>query len=111
MNHVEVATSCCPAEPDTQRQDPPHERRVAERWRCHNLSGRDRARDIRQFSPPGWRSRTGGAFLISGTVVTLTARVTGNRVFAGWSGACTGTGTCTVTMNADKAVTATFNRQ
>jgi hypothetical protein len=31
-------------------------------------------------------------------------------VFAGWSGACTGTGTCTVTMNANTAVTATFNR-
>jgi uncharacterized protein (TIGR03437 family) len=47
----------------------------------------------------------------SGTVVTLTARVIGNRAFAGWSGACTGTGTCTVTMDAAKSVTATFNRR
>jgi hypothetical protein len=47
----------------------------------------------------------------SGTVVTLTARVTGGRVFAGWSGACSGTGACTVTMKANTAVTATFNRQ
>jgi hypothetical protein len=47
----------------------------------------------------------------SGTVVTLTARVIGNRVFAGWSGACTGTGTCTVTMDAARSVTATFNRR
>ncbi len=29
--------------------------------------------------------------------------------FAGWAGACTGTGNCTVTMNSDKAVAATFN--
>ena len=28
--------------------------------------------------------------------------------FAGWSGDCSGTGTCTVTMAADRAVTATF---
>ena len=28
--------------------------------------------------------------------------------FAGWSGACTGTGACNVTMSADKTVTATF---
>ncbi len=31
--------------------------------------------------------------------------------FAGWSGACTGTGPCAVTMNGDKKVTATFNIQ
>ena len=29
-------------------------------------------------------------------------------VFTGWGGACSGTGTCLVTMNAPKAVTATF---
>jgi hypothetical protein len=43
--------------------------------------------------------------------VTLSARVIGNAVFSGWSGACSGTGTCTVTMDATKAVTATFNRR
>lgn len=47
----------------------------------------------------------------SGAAVTLTSRVIGNGVFAGWSGACSGTGTCTVTMDANKAVTATFNRR
>jgi hypothetical protein len=47
----------------------------------------------------------------SGAVVTLSARVIGNAVFSGWSGACSGTGTCTVTMDATKAVTATFNRR
>ena len=32
-----------------------------------------------------------------------------NSAFAGWSGACSGTGACTVVMNAAKSVTATFN--
>ena len=43
------------------------------------------------------------------TVVTLTASPTAGSTFAGWSGACTGTGTCAVTMNAAKTATATFN--
>ena len=46
----------------------------------------------------------------SGTSVTLTATPAGGSVFAGWSGGgCSGTGTCTVTVNADTTVTATFN--
>ncbi len=45
---------------------------------------------------------------VVGTVVTLTAVAAGNSVFAGWSGACTGTGTCQVTMNAAATATATF---
>jgi hypothetical protein len=40
--------------------------------------------------------------------VTLTAVPDTGSTFAGWSGACTGTGACSVTMSADKAVTATF---
>jgi Fe-S cluster biogenesis protein NfuA len=44
-----------------------------------------------------------------GTVVTLTAAAGANSTFVGWSGACTGTGSCTVTMDAAKSVTATFN--
>jgi hypothetical protein len=44
------------------------------------------------------------------TVVTLTATADGGSTFAGWSGeGCSGTGTCQVTMNAAKLVTATFN--
>jgi hypothetical protein len=45
----------------------------------------------------------------TGTVVTLTATPAAGSVFAGWSGACAGTGTCPVTMTQARAVTATFN--
>ena len=43
-----------------------------------------------------------------GTMVTLTATPAAGSTFTGWSGDCTGTGTCTVTMDQDRAVTATF---
>ena len=43
-----------------------------------------------------------------GTVVTLTAAPASGSTFAGWTGACTGTGACTVTMDGAKTVTATF---
>jgi hypothetical protein len=43
------------------------------------------------------------------TSVTLTAAPTGSSTFGGWSGACSGTGTCTVVMIAARSVTATFN--
>ncbi len=43
-----------------------------------------------------------------GKSVTLTATPSANYRFSNWSGACSGTGTCTVTMNGDKTVTATF---
>ena len=43
-----------------------------------------------------------------GTVVTLTPTTMVGSTFAGWSGACTGTGACAVTMTAASAVTATF---
>jgi trimeric autotransporter adhesin len=52
---------------------------------------------------------TCSANFTSGTVVTLTATAAAGSTFAGWSGACSGAGTCSVTMTAAKAVTATFN--
>ncbi len=44
----------------------------------------------------------------SGTAVTLTATPTAPSTFTGWSGACSGTGSCVVTVDAAKSVTATF---
>lgn len=44
-----------------------------------------------------------------GTQVTLTAGAASGSTFAGWSGACTGTAACTVTMDADHTVRATFD--
>ncbi len=45
----------------------------------------------------------------AGTQVSLTAAASPGSVFSGWSGACTGPGTCTVTLSAARSVTATFN--
>ena len=44
----------------------------------------------------------------AGTSVTLTAIPASGSFFSGWGGACTGTGSCVVTMSAAKNVTATF---
>jgi Tol biopolymer transport system component len=45
----------------------------------------------------------------AGTTVVLTAKAGRGSVFTGWNGACSGSGSCTVTMNAAKSVTATFS--
>jgi hypothetical protein len=60
------------------------------------------------ISCPGTCSASFG----QGTVVTLTATPTGSfSVFGGWSGApgCGASPTCSVTLNADTSVTATFD--
>jgi Ca2+-binding RTX toxin-like protein len=44
----------------------------------------------------------------TGTVVTLAASPDAGWTFGGWGGACGGTGSCTVTMDAAKSVTADF---
>jgi uncharacterized repeat protein (TIGR02543 family) len=48
------------------------------------------------------------AALSWGTVVTLTATPNGNSTFTGWSGDCTGTTPCVVTMTQARSVTANF---
>jgi len=62
-------------------------------------------------SPPGINCPTTCSTTFdSGTSVLLTATPTSGWVFNGWGGACTGTGTCVVTMSATESVTATFTQ-
>jgi Fe-S cluster biogenesis protein NfuA len=58
----------------------------------------------------GTACSTASAVFDGGTVVTLTAKAAPGSAFKQWSGACT-TSPCTVTMNAAKTVTATFNKK
>ena len=59
-------------------------------------------------SPSGGGTVTGGGTYDDGTNVTVTAAANLGYRFVEWSGACLGTGACTVAMNGDRAVTATF---
>jgi hypothetical protein len=59
--------------------------------------------------PPGIDcGATCSAFYNINTLVTLNAVANPGSTFAGWSGACLGTGACEVTLNVSKSVTATF---
>ncbi len=49
-----------------------------------------------------------GAKFADGASVTLTAVASTGSAFTGWSGACSGTSTCTITLDTDKSVRATF---
>ncbi len=60
-------------------------------------------------SPAGINCGTScSAAFPTGTAVTLTATPVSGSTFSSWSGACTGTGSCVVTLDADRSVTATF---
>jgi hypothetical protein len=60
-------------------------------------------------TPPGIAcAPTCEASYADGTPVTLTPHTAANAIFTGWSGACTGTGTCRVPMTQPQAVTAIF---
>lgn len=48
--------------------------------------------------------------IAGGSSITLTATADAGSAFAGWSGACSGTDTCALTMDADREVTASFSR-
>jgi hypothetical protein len=60
-------------------------------------------------SPAGTSCGSGCLSFASGTAVTLTEMPNTGSTFAGWSGACSGTGSCTLTMNSNRAVTAAFS--
>src|SRR5439155_12277423 len=63
-------------------------------------------------SPPG--IDCGGACSArfdQGARVSLSAAPADDSTFAGWSGACSGAGDCTVTMASDLAVAATFTKK
>jgi phospholipase C len=61
-------------------------------------------------SPPGISCpATCVATFASGTNVTLTASPTGSYTFGGWSGACSGTSSCSLSMTAPESVTPTFD--
>jgi hypothetical protein len=51
---------------------------------------------------------TCSATFAPGTQVSLTAEPANGFAFTGWGGACSGVGTCTVTMNAAQSVSANF---
>jgi Divergent InlB B-repeat domain len=54
---------------------------------------------------------TCSASFANGSLVSLTAAPAAGSTFNGWSGGCTGTGPCTLTLTAATAVTATFTLQ
>jgi serine protease AprX len=63
-------------------------------------------------SPAGISCRPGcSAGFAAGSQVTLTASADVGSIFSGWSGDCSGTGLCTLTMSADHSVTASFALQ
>jgi len=61
-------------------------------------------------TPDGIACTTGScsADFSEGTPITLSAAPDSNSLFSGWSGACTGTGSCGFTILADRSVNANF---
>jgi alpha-tubulin suppressor-like RCC1 family protein len=55
-----------------------------------------------------WSGNTGIASYGTAMTVNITAVANTGSAFTGWSGACTGTGACQVTMSQSRNVTATF---
>ena len=71
-----------------------------------STSGNGRVRSFDRFiNCPGMCSHS----YVSRSHVTLNATPARGWAFAGWSGACSGTGSCNVTMTQNLSVTATFN--
>ena len=62
-------------------------------------------------SPPLGGVVTGGGAYRTGATVTVESTPNSGFVFTDWSGDCSGTGSCEVTLNANKSVTANFSTQ
>lgn len=99
---------------------------AATRWFIDNVTVEVRDEVIPQFTLSVSKDGTGTGAVTShpsgidcgascsaaydgGTDVTLTPAPSEGSQFAGWSGACSGTGGCTVTMSEARSVTATFS--
>jgi subtilisin family serine protease len=68
-------------------------------------------RGVVSFTPAGSKASCTGSCSSrydAGTLVTLSAAPAAKTSFAGWAGACSGAGTCTITVSAATAVTALF---
>ncbi|MBU1221389.1 glycosyl hydrolase family 5 [Myxococcota bacterium] len=62
-------------------------------------------------SPAGIEcGQTCSAAFTTGTEITLSAQSDTDNIFTGWSGACSGTETCILTLNAPTYLTATFEK-
>lgn len=72
-------------------------------------TGSGAVNSITQGQPLACASGTCSSDFDSGTSLTLAATPGNGSLFTGWSGACTGTGNCAVTLSADKTATATFD--
>lgn len=64
-----------------------------------------------QFIPGGGCTADCSQSYSSGSVVTLIAGADDGSMFTGWGGACTGTGSCTVTVASGLQVTASFEKK
>ena len=60
-------------------------------------------------SPVGTSCGTNCYSYASGTAVQVAESAASGSTFAGWGGACSGTGACNLTMNSNQSVSATFN--
>ena len=73
----------------------------------------DRCLAGRPFPAPQQRQTTGTCSntLANGSSITLTAIPDSYSTFTGWTGACSGNGACTLTMDQAKTVGAVFTRR